>query len=526
MINEFKKARRVSVPIVAISTFDPAATMRGIAKSFKEAPALVCWDIIRGFSPVNKAGEEAIDLMLTVIAQKNASKGANSFDATNTEKPDPSSFTNPGEALDAAADLPSGAILFFLNAHRYINLEPVSQGIWNLRDVYKRDGRMLVLLSPGITIPPELSQDLILLDEQVPDAEQVKEIIQQQFKNAKFSEAADEVLNKAVDAVRGLSTAFVIEQVTAMNLDDQTKGLDVPSLWNYKRRLIEATRGLGFWKGKETFAQIGGLENVKQFLSRILNGKNPPGAIVLVDEGEKSIAGATNAIGDSSGVSQDFLGTWLRYMQDTEAIGMIFNGVAGGGKSLVAKTSGTETGIPVLTMDVNAMKDSLVGASEAYYRQAFKIVGAVSNGRPLFILTCNNVNSLPPELRRRFTLGIWFFDLLNAEERDVIWRIYLSKFNISEPTRPNDAGWTGAEIKTCCDIAWRLDISLQEASKYVVPVSQSSPEIVEAIRRLAHGRFISASYSGVYVHPRIPVNKQDTGDAQETRLILAQPVEV
>ena len=525
MIKEFKKARKVSVPIVAISTFDPGATMRGIAKSFKEAPALLCWDIIRGFSAVNKAGEEAIDLMVNVIAQKNTRQGANGFADGNSEKPDPSSFTNPGEALQVAADLPSGAILFFLNAHRYMNLEPVSQGIWNLRDVYKRDGRMLVLLSPGMTIPPELSQDLILLDEQVPDAEQVKEIIQQQYKNAKFSEAPDEFLNKAVDAVRGLSTAFVIEQVTAMNLDDQTKGLDLDSLWNYKRRMIEATRGLGFWKGGETFAQIGGLENIKQFLSRILKGKNPPGSIVLVDEGEKSIAGATNAIGDSSGVSQDFLGTWLRYMQDTEATGMIFNGVAGGGKSFVAKASGTESGIPVLTMDVNAMKDSLVGASEAYYRQAFKVVGAVSNGRPLFILTCNNVNSLPPELRRRFTLGIWFFDLLSAEERETIWDMYLSRFKIPEQARPNDQGWTGAEIKTCCDIAWRLDISLQEASKYVVPVSQSGPEIVEAIRRLAHGRFISSSYSGVYMHPRIPVNKQDS-DTQETRLILTQPAEV
>ncbi len=47
----------------------------------------------------------------------------------------------------------------------------------------------------------------------------------------------------------------------------------------------------------------------------------------------------------------------------------------------------------------------------------------------LFIATSNSIASLPPELRRRFTLGTFFFDLPTAEERETIWRIYLKKYD-------------------------------------------------------------------------------------------------
>jgi hypothetical protein len=34
------------------------------------------------------------------------------------------------------------------------------------------------------------------------------------------------------------------------------------------------------------------------------------------------------------------------------------------------------------------------------------------------------VSVLPPELRRRFTLGAFFLDLPTVDERETIWRIY------------------------------------------------------------------------------------------------------
>ena len=125
------------------------------------------------------------------------------------------------------------------------------------------------------------------------------------------------------------------------------------------------------------------------------------------------------------------------------------------------------------------------------------MVEAVSQGRALFIATCNSIASLPPELRRRFTLGTFFFDLPSAAERELIWRIYERKYGVSGE-RPDDEGWTGAEIKECCSKAGRLKMPLREAAQYTVPISKSAAEQVKSLRQQASGKFISASNAGLY----------------------------
>jgi SpoVK/Ycf46/Vps4 family AAA+-type ATPase len=100
-------------------------------------------------------------------------------------------------------------------------------------------------------------------------------------------------------------------------------------------------------------------------------------------------------------------------------------------------------------------------------------------------------------LRRRFTLGTFFFNLPTAEERETIWGIYLRKYNVSGDL-PIDEGWTGAEIKECCRKAHRLGITLTQAARYVVPVPRSAAEQIKALRQMASGKFISASTPGVY----------------------------
>ncbi len=169
----------------------------------------------------------------------------------------------------------------------------------------------------------------------------------------------------------------------------------------------------------------------------------------------------------------------------------------GAAKSAAAKATGGTAGIPTIAFDLPAMESSLVGASTERLRTALQIIDAVSQGRMLFIATCNSIASLPPELRRRFTLGTFFFDLPTADERETIWRIYLKKYGVSGEL-PNDEGWTGAEIKECCRKAHRLGITLAQASRYIVPVSRSAAEQIKALRQMASGKFISASSPGVY----------------------------
>src|SRR5829696_4154135 len=162
------------------------------------------------------------------------------------------------------------------------------------------------------------------------------------------------------------------------------------------------------------------------------------------------------------------------------------------------RTSWNESARPVIRAahhsgpDLSAMQSSLVGGSGERLRAALQVVDAIAQGKSLWIATCNSITSLPPELRRRFTLGTFFFDLPSVEEREAIWKIYLAKWGL-DGERPNDEGWTGAEIRECCRKAWRLNLSLKESAEYIVPVSRSAADQIEALRRQASGRFLSAA---------------------------------
>jgi hypothetical protein len=469
LVQTFLAARRASTPLICIRTADPAATIKSIATAYNgDAPPILHWDIIRGIAGINKAGQ------------------SHASDAGGAE------VVSPVEALIRATKLPDKSILFFANAHRVIGENGVSQAVWNLRDTYKSTLRTLVLLCPILELPCEISSDVLTLDEPLPTIEQLAEIAKDIYRSADLKLPDEETLTKATDATCGLA-AFPAEQVLAMSLTKA--GLDIEALWDRKRTQIEQTPGLSVWRGGETFADIGGCDNVKTFMSAVLSGNDPPRAIVFLDEIEKQFAGNGT---DTSGVSTEMTGTLLTWMQDHQANGCIFIGPPGAAKSMVAKATGNSGGVPTIAFDLGAMKGSLVGESSARLRTSLKVVDAVSQNRTLFIGTCNSIGILPPELRRRFNMGTFFFDLPTGAERKAIWKVYLRKYKLKADAFPSDEGWTGAEIKTACDLAWRLKVSLIEAATYIVPVSRSAADQIERLREQANGRFISASYPGVY----------------------------
>jgi hypothetical protein len=471
LVASFKAARRASTPLVCIRTADPAATMREISANLNgTAPPILVWDIICGLRGVNESGKKAA-----------ASANINSEQTVNIV-----------EALIACGGIEHESMIFFSNAHRVIAEQGVSQALWNLRDPFKKSRRTIVLLCPSIDLPVEIQQDVTILDEPLPDNTQLGVIVQDIYKSAELEAPKD--ISKAVDAICGLS-AFSAEQVCAMSITKS--GLDMEALWSRKVEVIEQQKGLSVWRGKEMFADIGGYSNLKTFLGATLKGKQPPRGVIFLDEIEKSIGTGQ----DTSGVSQALLGQLLTWMNDNDAVGLLLIGPPGTSKSMFAKATGNEGNVPTIALDLGGTKGSLVGESEAAMRNALKVCDTVTQKRALFLGTCNSIGALPPELRRRFSLGVFFLDLPDATERKTIWDIYLKKYGLKKNFK-DDAGWTGAEIKQCCWIAWNLNISIQEASAYIVPVSRSASEQMERLRQQADGRFISASYPGVYQKTR------------------------
>jgi SpoVK/Ycf46/Vps4 family AAA+-type ATPase len=195
-------------------------------------------------------------------------------------------------------------------------------------------------------------------------------------------------------------------------------------------------------------------------------------------------------------------GTILAWMQNREAEGIVLIGPPGTAKSMIGKAAGNTGGIPTIAFDLSAMKSGIVGSSGERLRAALSIIDAVSGGRSLWLATCNSIATLPPELRRRFTLGTFFFDLPSPEERETIWRIYTEKYQISG-ARPQDDHWTGAEIKECCRKAYRLRMSLQESAAYIVPLARSASEQIETLRQQSSAKYLSASRPGVYEYNQL-----------------------
>ena len=223
------------------------------------------------------------------------------------------------------------------------------------------------------------------------------------------------------------------------------------------------------------------------------------------------------------------------------ARGVLLLSPPGCGKSQFCKALGKEVGRPVLILDVGSLMGSLVGQSEERTRQALKIIDAMepcivmidevekafaglgSHGdsgvasrmfgtflswlndhdSDVFVVcTANDVSKLPPEFGRseRFD-GIFFLDLPSRQEKDAIWSLYQSHFEIDQnQPKPEDTNWTGAEIKSCCRLAAMLDLPLVQAAQNVVPVAVTAAESIDQLRGWASGRCLSASHPGVYNH--------------------------
>lgn len=496
-LKQYEAARRVSVPLVIWKTPDAAATISAINNG-ADYP-IFSWDIVRGVMAVNEKAK----------GKTEAGKG----------------IQNPVEILEAMQDFPADSVLFMHNMHLFTDNPVVVQAVWNLRDSNKSEHKMLVMLSPQMQSPMELSNDILVIDEKLPDDAALREIVKTQSKYAKdavhgtgtkFNEPD---IEKAVDALSGLS-AFSAEQSVAVSFEKNGDGvsLNQDTLWERKRQAIEETRGLSVWREGVTLDDVQGCSNVKNFARLVMNGKEAPRAIVFLDEFEKQVAGAA---GDLSGVSQDQHMQFLTEMQNRKAQGMLLVGHPGSAKSMFAKAFGNSAGIVTIQMDVGAMKGSLQGESEKHIRAAFKVIEAVSQGRALYVATCNKISGLSPEMKRRFKLGVFFFDLPTLVERAAIWKHYVKKFDLSgkdirigsnkyQIEGIDDEGWTGADIEACCHRAWMFSSTLGEAAKYATPICKTDPQAIEALRRVADNKFISANYEGLYQIGRQTVSLGDT----------------
>lgn len=482
-MDKLRRAWVASVPIVAIKTSDLQGCVAAIKATLKDAhrggkefqtkPLSVAeWDVMTGLSGACKS----------IVG---SGSGAD--------------FVNPAEVLLQATKLPESSVLIVENMNAFIDRPDVIQAIANLREPFKLQRRMLVIVGCGkYSLPDSLRNDVVEIEDRLPKSDAIKSMICEMLADCTTEEAN---VQKAAEAAAGLSL-FAAEQIVAMNcrrVSGKKVLIDIDGMRADKTAKVNEIPGLKIIEG-EPYSSIAGVSELKLFLTSIMRGRNAPNAVVWFDEIEKALS---NNGHDSSGVAQDQFSQLLQFMQRTQAGGIIVAGPPGTVKSKLAVATGREFGVPCVQFDLGGMKGPLVGNSEAAIRTALEVLESISGGRTLWIATANSLDAVPPELRRRFRFGTWYIDLPSRGEREAIWSLFVSKYglDIMEAAELIDREWTGAEIESCCDIAWRCNMTLQRASSFIVPVAIAGAKQIAALRSVADGAFLNASGEGVYRLP-------------------------
>ena len=399
-------------------------------------------------------------------------------------------------ALPALAEKESSAVLVLHNFHRFLNNPEVVQTTFQQLIAGKQQGTFLVVLAPVVQIPVELEKLFVVIEHALPDRSQLQQIAHEVATDDPQEIPQGEALERVLAAAAGL-TRYEAEGAFALSIARHNR-IRPDAVWELKAQMLKKNNVLRLHRGRESFANLGGLNVLKDFCLAAL----APGRRV-------------------------------------KARGVLLLSPPGCGKSAFSKALGNETGRPTLLLDLGSLYGSLVGATEANVRQALRIADAMSpaivfvdelekglsgvgsqgdsgvssrlfgtlltwlsdhESDVFFIGTCNDISKLPPEFSRaeRFD-AMYFIDLPASSEKDLIWQMYKQQFGVPpDQVRPTDTDWTGAEIKSCCRLAALLDVTLTQAAHHVVPVAVTAAEQVEKLRTWASGRCLSASEPGIY----------------------------
>ncbi len=401
-------------------------------------------------------------------------------------------------ALAALATPDGTAILVLRNFHRYLGSPEVAQALDTRLSAGRRERTFVVILAPLVQLPPELEAQFVVVEHEPPGRDQLEAIARGVATEPGELPGGDD-LAAVLDAAAGLARAEA-EGAFALSLVRHGRLAPGP-LWEIKAGMLRKSGLLALHRGGASFAGLGGLEALKAFCSRALRPGRPAGVrargVLLLGppgSGKSQFAKALGAesgrptlvldvgalLGSLVGQSEANLRQALRQVDAMAPCVVMVDEVekALAGASGPSGDSGVASRIfaGLLTWLNDHESDAFV------------------------VCTSNDVSRLPPEFARSERFDATFFlDLPSAAGRAAIWRMYAERYGLdrSQP-RPADRDWTGSEIKSCCRLAALLGLSQADAAAHIVPVAVTAGEQVERLRTWAAGRCLDADRPGLY----------------------------
>ncbi|CAA9317473.1 ATPase of the AAA+ family protein associated with FIG137771 hypothetical protein [uncultured Leptolyngbya sp.] len=477
--DEFELLLRARYPLIYVPTREEERLEVAIAHSAKQQGnrAIYIWDFVDGYQ-------------------------GNPNDAGFGKR-------NPLQALEFVEKLPATAAAVFVlrDFHRFLEDVAISRKLRNLARLLKSQPKNIVLLSSQLTIPDELSEVLTVLEFPLPAPAEIQVEVERLLA-ATGRSLENRVLDELVRSCQGLSMERIRRVLArAIATHGELRPEDVELILEEKRQTIRQTQILDFYPTTANISDIGGLDNLKDWLLRR--------------------GGAFSERARQYGLPHPR--------------GLLLVGIQGTGKSLTAKAIAHHWHLPLLRLDVGRLFAGLVGESESRTRQMIQLAEALApcilwideidkafagvDGRgdagttsrvfgtfitwlaekttPVFVVaTANNIQSLPAEMLRKGRFDeIFFVGLPSQEERQEIFSVHLSRLRLPnlkaydmERLAYETPDFSGAEIEQTLVEAMHLGFSqnrdfttedVLEAASQIVPLARTAQEQIQFLQEWA-----------------------------------------
>lgn len=393
----------------------------------------------------------------------------------------------------------------------------------SLRDVFhltKSSFKTLFLVSPYSSVPDDMTKDIVTIDFALPSETDLEGIFQNALKGAPKvkNQLSDEQRGRLLKGALGLTgdeakLVFQKMLVGRPTLDEEA----LETVFQEKARIVRREGLLEFVSTKYSLDDIGGLENLKEWLN----------------------------------VRSDFFSEDARKAGLSMPKGVLMTGVSGCGKSLCTQAIAAAWGLPLYRLDINRVYGGAIGTPEECFRRAIQQIEAVApailwleeieksvagyeqgdkgvtarifssfltwmqeHTTPVFVAaTANEIHRLPAELLRKGRFDeIFFVDLPSEKEREKIFEVHLKKRNI-DPSGFNlvelakgTSNFNGAEIEQ--SVIAGLVRAFQDGKRAInqddifaslgrtIPLATTMAETIKDIKRWADTRAVKASKTG------------------------------
>ncbi|MEA3278112.1 MAG: AAA family ATPase [Pseudomonadota bacterium] len=425
-------------------------------------------------------------------------------------------LAEPIEILRHVKVTPQRGIYLLLDFHPFLADPLHVRLVKEIAQGYGELPRTLVLVSHALEVPPEVRHLSARFRLRLPDRNRLLALIREEAQSWQRDQAerSFRANREAVDQLSrnllGVTESDARRLIrNAIRNDGAITREDVEEVTRAKYELLSADGAVSFEYDTTSFAEVAGLENLKDWLDRRRSA---------------------------------FLG---RTQVADQPKGIMLLGVQGGGKSLAAKAVAGCFGVPLLRLDFGALYDKYYGETEKNLKRALEtadlmapcvlwmdeIEKGLAGGRDdeaigqrvmgslltwmaerrsaIFIVaTANDISRLPPELVRKGRLDeIFFVDLPAPEVRGRIFEIHLHRrgldpvdFDLDRLAAASE-GFSGAGIEQAVVSALytahaqEVEVtaeSLELELERTQPLSVIMDSQIEQLRSWAEGRTVPA----------------------------------